>query len=114
VLIFSCGEGWDVKIFFGNAKIKKKCKRASGRLKRRLDDLLDADNMEVAMTLPGRCHALKENRSGQFAIDLDHPMRLIFEPANDPLPRTKDGHWELKKITVIRLLEVEDYHAKNK
>jgi proteic killer suppression protein len=99
-------------ILFGNVKIKRLCSKASGKLKRRLDDLRAADNLETVMKLPGRCHALRADRTGQFAIDVDHPRRLIFEPANDPLPRTADGRWELHLITAIRLLGVEDYHGK--
>ena len=26
----------------------------------------------------GRCHALKGNRKGQYAVDLEHPYRLVF------------------------------------
>jgi len=98
-------------ILFGNNRIRRKCSTAKGKLKRRLDDMRAADNLEILMALPGRCHVLKADRAGQFAIDVDHPLRLIFEPAHDPLPRTADGRWILKSITAIRLLEVEDYHG---
>lgn len=27
----------------------------------------------------GRCHPLHNNRKGQYAVDLVHPYRLVFE-----------------------------------
>ena len=98
-------------IIFGNSKIRKKCQKATGRLKRRLDDLRAADNLQVMMTLSGRCHPLVGNRKGQWALDLDHPYRLIFELANDPLPDLGDGRLDLEKVTAVRLLSIEDYHG---
>ena len=101
-----------MNIVFGTNKIKKACNNANGKLKRRLDDIRAAENMEVLMTLPGRCHPLKANKKGQWAIDLEHPYRLVFEPLEDPLPISKDGWLDLKLITTVKLIEVEDYHGK--
>ena len=36
--------------------------------------------------LPGRFHPLTGDRAGQFALDLDHPNRLILEPNHNPIP----------------------------
>ena len=47
---------------------------------------------------PERRHELSGNRKGQFAVDLKHPQRLIFEPNHNPLPRRADGGLDLKKI----------------
>jgi proteic killer suppression protein len=98
-------------ILFANTKLKKQCIRASGKLKRRLDDISAASNISVLQTSPGRLHPLKENRKGQWAMDLDHPKRLILEPLGDPLPE-KNGRLDLSKITVVRILGMEDYHGK--
>ena len=80
-------------------------------LRRRLDQLRAADNLEVMRTLPGRCHELTADRKGMLSLDLDGPFRLIFEPAEDPPPVKPDGGlaWEL--VTAIRILGVEDTHA---
>ncbi len=101
-----------MNILFGGNRIRKICDKASGRLQRRLDDLLDTDNLKDVMLLPGRCHLLKADKKGLFAIDLDHPKRLLFEPANDPLPISEDGTWDLSRVTAIRILSLEDYHGK--
>jgi proteic killer suppression protein len=53
---------------------------------------------------------LKGNRQGQFAVDVVHPYRLIFEPANDPIPRKDDRGFDWTKITAIRVIAVENYH----
>jgi len=61
--------------------------------------------------VPGRCHALREDRAGQFALDLWGPYRLIFEPDNDPLPKKEDGGIDIAKVTSVRILEIADYHG---
>jgi plasmid maintenance system killer protein len=80
-------------------------------LKRRLYQLRDAENLAVLRLLSQvRCHELKGNREGMLAVDLDHPYRLIFEPANNPIPRKTDGGLDWTSVTVVRVLGVEDYH----
>jgi len=66
---------------------------------------------EVPVEKPDRRHALSLNRKGQFAVDITENYRLIFEPSNNPLPLQKDGGLDLKMITEIKILEVEDYHG---
>ena len=45
----------------------------------------------------GRCHQLKGNRSSEYAMDLVHPFRLVFDIT---------GHG----IQLVRILSIEDYH----
>lgn len=97
---------------FANSRIRKACLNASGKLKRRLDDISASANMSVLQMLPGRLHALKENKTGQWAMDLDHPLRLILEPLGDPLPISKDGWLNLEKVTAVKIIKTEDYHGK--
>jgi len=79
-------------------------------LRRRLDDLRAAVNLEQMRRLPGRCHELKGNRAGQVSIDLDGPYRLIFKVANNPVPLKKDGGLDWTQVTSIKILGVEDTH----
>ncbi len=58
-----------------------------------------------------RCHQLKGNRKGQMAVDLEHPYRLVFEIANDPIPSKTDGGVDLARVTAIRIVSVENYHG---
>lgn len=112
-----------VDILFQDQKLAKVCNsepqlvRKYGQeraklLRRRLDEFRAADNLEVLRSLPQvRCHELKGNREGTLAVDLKHPYRLIFEPANNPIPRKPDGGLDWTGITAIRVLTVEDYHG---
>ena len=65
---------------------------------------------EVPTNHPERRHQLKGNRKGQFAVDLVHPYRLIFEPDHESVPRKNDGGMDLNRITAIKILDVVDYH----
>jgi len=64
----------------------------------------------VPVAKPDRLHALSGDRKGCFAVDLKHPYRLIFEPADVPVPRTDDGGIQKQQVVSIRILAVEDYH----
>ena len=67
----------------------------------------------LAMVLadgPLRCRQLSGDRDEQFAIDLVHPFRLVFEVAHDPIPRDKFGGIDKRRVTAITLKEVIDYH----
>ena len=78
----------------------------------RLVELSAADTLAVVVKLPAaRLHVLKGDRKGQYAVDVKHPFRLIFEPAHDPIPKKDDGGVDLEKITRIRVLEIRDYHG---
>ncbi len=78
---------------------------------RRLDQLLAAETLDDLPKIGrGRCHELKGNRAGTLSVDLVHPQRLIFEPADDPVPRRDDGGLDWRSVITIRILEVADTH----
>ena len=64
----------------------------------------------VPTSRPDRLHQLSGNRSGQFAVDLVHPFRLIFAPNHDPTPLKEDGGIDRDRVTAITIMEVVDYH----
>ena len=69
--------------------------------------------MEVMKTIPdARCHELKENRKGQFAVDVSGKERMIFIPNHDPIPKINDGGMDWTRITEIKILSIEDYHQR--
>ena len=80
------------------------------KLRQRLDDLKATSTLEVMRLLPGRCHELKGDRAGQVSLDLEHPYRLVFEPANDQVPRKQDGGLNWTAITAVRIIGVIDTH----
>ena len=69
-----------------------------------------AQVLDDLRALPGRYHELGQNRKGQLAVNLDQPYRLVFEPADEPVPRTPDGGLDWSAVTAVRILEVVDYH----
>lgn len=108
-------------ILFVSRKIEKLCNDAhragqllgadcSQRLRRRLDDLYAADSLSVMRGLPGRCHELTGQREGQLSLDLVHPQRLLFEPADVPRANKPDGGIDWERVRMIRILGIEDTH----
>ena len=83
---------------------------AARKIRRRLDDLLAATCLQDLYRGPGRLHELVGNRRGQLAMEITGGLRLIFEPANVPLPLKTDGGLDWSMVTQIRILELEDYH----
>lgn len=78
----------------------------------RLIELYSVDNLSQISSLPPpRRHALRGNRTGQYAVDVKHPFRIVFEPSNDPILINIDGHVDISRITEITILEVTDYHG---
>jgi proteic killer suppression protein len=55
---------------------------------------------------------LLHDHAGQLALDLDHPYRLIFEPADEPIPTKSDGGLDWNQVTAVRIIGVENYHGK--
>ena len=85
--------------------------RNESALKARLIVLYKAANLSRVPTIPPeRRHQLKGKRKEQFAVDLVHPHRLIFEPDHEPVPLKNDGGIDLEQVTAITILEVLDYH----
>ena len=64
----------------------------------RIAEIASADSIEQMVQFSiGRCHPLHGNRDGQFALDLQHPYRLIV---------TKDKN----RIICAKIEEITDYH----
>ncbi len=92
--------------------IKEFGKEQAEKIRRRLDELRAADNLQdISYLPPSRCHELTGNLKGKFSVDLRHPYRLIFEPAEAPVPLKQDGGIELEKVHAVTILDVEDTHG---
>jgi proteic killer suppression protein len=108
-----------MEITFGDSKLKKLCEQqtvaqkqlgtpCARKLRSRLADLLAASN--VRELVAGRPHPLKGDRDGQFALDLQGGKRLVFEPAEEPIPFGEDGGIDWAKVSSICIVFVGDYH----
>ncbi|MBQ0070581.1 MAG: hypothetical protein KBS81_01775 [Spirochaetales bacterium] len=96
-------------IEYNNKGIEKVCTDASvaerkygphmaGLIQRRIDQISAADSVEQMIQFGiGRCHPLIGNRKNQYAMDLVHPQRLVFEKKGTQI-----------KIALIK--EIVDYH----
>ena len=68
------------------------------KIHQRVDEISAADQVETMIQFHiGRCHSLKQDRKGQYAVDLVHPYRLVFE---------KIG----QQVQIANILEIVDYH----
>lgn len=91
------------------AVAEKKLGAASARkLKVRLQALEAATR--VTDLVAGNPHPLKEDRIGQFALDLAGGWRLVFVPANDPCPTRPEGGIDWFQVTIISIEYIGDYH----
>lgn len=91
------------------ALIREYGKPCARKIMIRMSVLRSAKDLSmVPSESPDRCHPLKGDHAGEFAVDLTHPFRLVFRPHNDDTsksaPRKGSG------TTVIEILRVEDYH----
>lgn len=96
-------------ITYKNKKIEKVCtdariaertygKEMADKIHQRIDEITAAPTVEMMIQYHiGRCHLLTQNRKGQYAVDLVHPYRLVFE---------KNG----TEIQIAKVLEIVDYH----
>ena len=96
-------------ITYKNNKLEKVCtdakvaersygKEMAEKIQMRIDEITAADTIEMMIQFHiGRCHSLTSNRKGQYAMDLVHPYRLVFE---------KHGN----EIQIAHILEIVDYH----
>ncbi|SFK38311.1 type II toxin-antitoxin system RelE/ParE family toxin [Succinivibrio dextrinosolvens] len=96
-------------ISYRTNKLEKVCTEASiaerkygiemaEKLQQRIDQIKAADSVETMIKFKiGRCHPLHQNRKEQYAMDLVHPYRLVFE--------------KIGNITkIVKITEIVDYY----
>lgn len=94
-----------------NEAIKKLGPIMARKLRQRLMELKAASCLDDIYRIPpARCHELSGNRGGQLSVDLEHPYRLLFIPANDPIPIKEDDGLDWTKVTEIEIIEITDTH----
>ena len=92
-------------------QMQKSFGQMASKIKMRLKNLKDADNLAIMRTLlAARCHELKGDCKGQLAVDVSGNYRLIFEPLHDPIPRNDDGGLKWEEVSKIQINAIEDYH----
>ena len=70
----------------------------AGKIHQRIKEIRASETVELMIQYGvGRCHLLKGNRKGSYAVDLIQPYRLVFE---------KHG----EEIQIAHIMEIVDYH----
>jgi len=83
---------------------KKGNDKRANKVIQRINELIAASSLFDILMIPNaRLHPLKQNRKGQLAINIDHPYRMILEPANGDIQN-------YKTITKVIIIEFVDYH----
>lgn len=88
-----------------NKKLGTPCAR---KLRSRLADIVAAAS--VSELVAGRPHPLKGDREGQFSLSLNGGVRLVFEPAHNPVPQLASGGIDWAQIKQVNILFIGDYH----
>jgi proteic killer suppression protein len=101
-----------MEIVYANNAIRKRCQRAAGKLRQRLDDIRAAESMAVLQTLPGQYHPLSANRAGEWSCHLEEPYRLVFRPIEDPAGTSTAVDRDRDRATAVSLIEVVNYHER--
>lgn len=110
-------------ISFKSKKLQKICSISKSALKelgqakgkklmQRMSELRAAIALsDISRLPPARLHELKDNRKGQFSVDLEHPYRLLFIPNNKPIPEKEDGGIDKANINKIKITGIVDTHG---
>jgi plasmid maintenance system killer protein len=111
-----------MEIWFKNAGIQRTCSqkavaqkrlgaKKAMKLQQRMMELKAAETLtDISRLPPARCHELKGNRKGQLSVDLEHPYRLLFVPADNPIPKKESGGLDWDRITEIKIIDIIDTH----
>lgn len=98
-----------MNISYKNKKLEKICTNAEEAQKKygnimadlihqRIDEISAAPTVEMMIQFHiGRCHRLSGKRKRQYAVDLEHPYRMVFEKRED-------------SIQIAHIIEIIDYH----
>ncbi len=98
-----------MEVTYKSSKLEKLCTNAfaaekkygiqmAEKIKLRIDQISAAISVEMMLQFKvGRCHQLKGERKNQFAVDLVHPYRLVFEKLEN-------------EIQIANIVEITDYH----
>lgn len=111
-----------MEIFFHTKKLQKICSNAKDmqkelgtscakKLKQRMMELKSATVLsDISHLPPTRLHEHIGSSKGIFSVDLKHPLRLLFIPADDPIPLKPDGGIDLTAVKSVEITAIDDPH----
>jgi proteic killer suppression protein len=115
-----------MQLWISNKKLKRaieddgECRKRFGaemakKVKLRIDALCAAESLAdfwPPYSGPERCHELKGAQAGTFSVDVKHPYRLLFQPADAARETEEEGEkQQWLAIRSIEILGIEDTHG---
>ncbi len=93
------------KIINDNKKMNREYgPKNAKKITQRYNELTKIPNLDLMIKFKiGRCHSLTGNLKGKFALDLEHPLRMIIEAIPHNYKKVKD-------IIAVKIVSLEDYH----
>ena len=77
----------------------------SRRIVQRFNELASISNFGSLVKYKiGRCHSLTGDLKGKYALDLEHPLRMIIE-------QISDNNQDLQNVVAVRIVKIGDYHG---
>lgn len=109
---FGFGRERDAALFNDSGRLRQKYgARCAEKIEARFAQIKASATLEVLCRLPqARCHQLVGNRSEQFSLDLEHPLRLIVRVADTPIPRLGDGGIDRSRVQRLAFIEITNTH----
>ena len=111
-----------MEIFFHTNNLRKVCSEANvmqkelgqpcaKKLKQRMMELKSATVLsDISHLPPTRLHEHIGSSKGTFSVDLQHPFRLLFIPADVPTPFKPDGGIDLAAVKSVEIIAISDPH----
>lgn len=96
-------------VLYSNSKFEKLCTNRNNlerkygvkmaeKVFQRIAEIASIDSIDTMLKFKiGQCHALSNNRKGQYSVHLVEPYRLVFKLEDD-------------NKTKVRIIEIVDYH----
>ncbi|MEX2442614.1 MAG: hypothetical protein WD492_03340 [Alkalispirochaeta sp.] len=112
-----------MKVTYENEKTRRLCEdekaarkqfgdEATRRLRKRIRMLMEADTLSaIPHTPPPRLHLLSGYTVPTYAVVVHKGLRIVLEPANNPVPLLKDGGVDKRNVRSVQIVTVEDYHG---
>jgi proteic killer suppression protein len=110
-----------MKVLYQNNKLEKQLSSASeikkafgknaNKVEQRMSEIKSSPNLAVLMQIPAaRCHRLKGDLAGEWAVSISPNHRLLFQIADDPVPRKDNGEIDTILVKEIKIITTTDYH----
>jgi proteic killer suppression protein len=110
-----------MKVAYANSRIQKLCtdekyarkklgENVAKFLRQRIKQMEEAESLDQLRHAAGDWHELIGDRKGQLACSVSGLTRLVFTPANAPLPTNPGCGLDWSQVIAVINLEIVYYH----